>query len=230
MKLSDSTIEVLKNYAAINSNLLIPAGNTIRTISNDKSIFSSVELPETFPREVAIYNLSNLLNVLTLQKDQEIEFGEKSLTITNKSGGSFEYFYSEPGLVTTAPKVAISLTPTFEFTLNPSSISTLSKAAGIAAATMLSVVADGNQATLMVNDPNASKNAQHSNDTHSNSYRIPLCETDLVFDARIQIEFFKLVPPDEYLVVLSGERKLAHFKSNTRPLEYYVSLHRDSTF
>ena len=58
MKLSDSTLAVLKNFAGINNSILVKKGNQLRTISVAKNILAEAEIPEDFPRDVAIYDLS----------------------------------------------------------------------------------------------------------------------------------------------------------------------------
>ena len=54
MKLSTNTIQVLKNFASINQNLVIKEGNTISTMSAMKNIVAKAEVEETFPQEIAI--------------------------------------------------------------------------------------------------------------------------------------------------------------------------------
>ncbi len=54
MKISNDTIEVLKNFAGINTNILIREGSSLSTISTGKNIFAKAEVKETFPKEFAI--------------------------------------------------------------------------------------------------------------------------------------------------------------------------------
>ena len=44
MKISNDTIEVLKNFAGINTNILVREGNTLSTISTGKNIFAKAVL------------------------------------------------------------------------------------------------------------------------------------------------------------------------------------------
>ena len=53
MKISNDTIEVLKNFAGINTNILVREGNSLSTISTGKNIFAKAEVKETFPKEFA---------------------------------------------------------------------------------------------------------------------------------------------------------------------------------
>ena len=49
MKLSNKTLEVLKNFSNINQNILIEEGNVLRTISTMKNILGSATIVESFP-------------------------------------------------------------------------------------------------------------------------------------------------------------------------------------
>ena len=66
MKLSTNTIQVLKNFASINQNLVINEGNEIKTMSAMKNIVAKAEVEETFPKQVAIYDLNEFLASLSL--------------------------------------------------------------------------------------------------------------------------------------------------------------------
>ena len=66
MKLSSNTTSVLKNFATINQNLMIKEGNTIATMSAMKNIVAKAEVEESFPQEVAIYDLNEFLGALSL--------------------------------------------------------------------------------------------------------------------------------------------------------------------
>ena len=82
MQISKETIDILKNFAGVNSNILIRKGKTLATISTAKNIFAKADVAEDFPEEVAIYDLNSLLALLTLMENQDVEFGDKSLTIS----------------------------------------------------------------------------------------------------------------------------------------------------
>ena len=50
MKLSDSTLTVLKNFAGINNSILVKEGKKLRTISVAKNILAEANILEEFPR------------------------------------------------------------------------------------------------------------------------------------------------------------------------------------
>ena len=68
MKLSDSTLTVLKNFAGINNSILVKEGKKLRTISVAKNILAEANITEEFPRDIAIYDLNQFLNGLGLHQ------------------------------------------------------------------------------------------------------------------------------------------------------------------
>jgi len=85
MKLSEDTINVLKNFSTINQSLQVKPGNVLKTISPLKTVFVEATVTETFPKEAAVYDLNKLLAKVSLYKEAELDFGEGKLHITTES-------------------------------------------------------------------------------------------------------------------------------------------------
>lgn len=216
MKLSKDTLDTLKNFATINTNILVREGNTLSTISTGKNIFARAEIKETFPREFAVYDLNSLLSLLTVMEDTDVDFGDESLKVT-KGSSVFEYFYADPNIIVSAPDKSIEVDNFFQFDLTKEDIDMILKAAAITAAPMLSVIGDGTQVVITVGDPATPK---------SNSFRQVIGETDKTFDARLAVENFKVVPSG-YTVTLS-EKKFMFLESSKGDLKYWLALERSS--
>lgn len=216
MQISNETIQFLKNFASINSNILIRKGNTLSTISTAKNIFARGTVTENFPVEVAIYDLNSLLALLTLMENQNIEFGEKSLTIS-KDNGKFEYFYSALNVIVAAPDKNIETDGAFAFTLTAEDVNMVMKAAAITNAPTISVIADGKDVVLIIGDK--------KNDT-ANTYRKVIGISENSFECHMAVENFKIIP-DSYMVTVS-KNKLFHFKNNSKSLEYFIAMEPDS--
>ena len=77
MKLSESTVEVLKNFSTINPSLVFKEGNLLRTVSPQKNILASSVVAESFPSDFAIYELNQFLGLNSLFDNGSIAFGEK---------------------------------------------------------------------------------------------------------------------------------------------------------
>ena len=218
MKLSADTIQILKNFASINSNMLIRKGSTLSTISAAKSIFAKAQIPETFPHEFAIYDLNSLLQLLTFADDQEVNLGEKSLEIVNDVG-TFEYFYCDTSLIKNKPpEKDIEVDSVFDFSLTMKDIQSITKTAGVLSAPTISLTARKGLVTMRIGDK--------KNDS-ANSFNKAIGESATDFECNIAAENFKLMP-DTYDVVLS--RKLfCQFKSKSRDLSYLIAMEPGST-
>tara|TARA_B100000989_G_scaffold182182_1_gene137007 strand:+ start:1570 stop:2223 length:654 start_codon:yes stop_codon:yes gene_type:complete len=214
MKLSNETREILKNYANINSNLLVNTGNKIATMSSMKNIVSVAELPDTFETEFAIYDLNEWLSAMSLFNDPELDFGENSVRMW-EGNQSLKYFYSDPTVVTT-PKSDITF-PTSDatFTLTKDTFNKVLKAASVLnAPDMVLDTGDVGIMLLRVSD--------RKNDT-SNNFSIEVGE-----GATPNQKFFFKV---ENLKLLSGDyevevstKGISKFKNVSKNIEYFIAL------
>ena len=104
MKLSEQTVNILKNFSTINQNILVKEGSQLRTMSTMKNILAEAAVTEAFPQDFGIYDLNEFLGVLTLVKDAHIDFeSEKFLSLTG-SRTKIKYFFSDPSILTTPPE------------------------------------------------------------------------------------------------------------------------------
>jgi hypothetical protein len=215
MKVSKQTIEVLKNFGTINTNILIREGNVLRTMTFVKDIFAVAEVEEEFPREFAIYDLNPLLALMGMMgDDDEIDFGEKSLKIkNNKSGGVFEYYYADPGVITAAPEKTIQVDKQFSFKFTKADIEMLMKAAAVVSAPTINIISRKGTVVLTAGDPET---------PGSNSYRRIVGKCSAEFDCRLKIENFRVIPAD-YVITLSA-KKVLHLKNEERKLQYWLAL------
>ena len=216
MQISNETIQLLKNFAAVNSNILIRKGKTLSTISTAKNIFAKATVAEDFPVEVAVYDLNSLLALLTLMENQDVEFGEKSLTIS-KNNGKFEYFYSNASVIVAAPDKSIEIDNHFQFQLSAEDVNMIMKAANITAAPTISVIAKDGTVVLTIGDK--------KNDT-ANTYKKTIGASDDAFECHMSVDNFKIVP-DAYTVTVS-KKKLFHFQHATKAIEYFIAMEPDS--
>ena len=98
MRLSAETTALLKNFSSINQSILIRQGKQLRTMSVMKNILVESDIPEEFSRDVAIYDLNQFLNCLSLIEDADILLEENAIVITDGTN-SIEYRYSDPSVI-----------------------------------------------------------------------------------------------------------------------------------
>ena len=220
MKLSDNTLNVLKNFAGINNSILVKEGNKLRTISVAKNILAEADIPEEFPRDVAIYDLNQFLNGLSLHTDPDLDFTPDSYITIKEGKRRVKYFYADPQVIVAPPEKEINL-PTEDvcIQLDSTAFDKLLKAAAVYQLPDLSAVGEAGVVKLVVRDKR--------NDT-SNEYAVVVGETDKDFVFNFKVENIKIIP-GAYDVVVSS--KLLSKFSNTRyDLKYYIALEPDSTF
>lgn len=217
MKISNDTLALLKNFASINTNILVRQGSVLSTVSEGKNILARATVSESFSREFAVYDLNNLLALLSLWEEHEIDFEEASMFL-RKDGQEFEYGYADPSVVTAAPDKTLEIDPFFTFTLTAADISMVQKAASILSAPTMSIVSKGGKVTLTVSDPS---------NPRANAYRKELTTTDVGdFDCRLKVENLKVIG-DDYTVAL-GRKKAMHFKHSSKDLEYWLAMEPSS--
>jgi len=220
MKLSDSTLTVLKNFAGINNSILVKEGSQLRTISVAKNILAEADIPEDFPRDVAIYDLNQFLNGLSLHQDPNLDFTEDSHITIKEGKRRVKYFYADPQVIIAPPDKEINL-PTQEicFQLESNSLEKLVKAAAVYQLPDLSVIGKDGDIHMVVRDK--------KNDT-SNEYAVYVGETDQTFDFNFKVENIKIIP-GAYDVVISS-KLLSEFTNKQYNLKYFIALEPDSTF
>ena len=132
MKLSDNTVSVLKNYSAINQNLLINAGSTLTTMSAMKNIVARATVAETFEKDVAIYDLNEFLASLSLFESPDLDFQDKFVMLGNEgSRKSLKYWYSDPSVVTTVTREITMPECEVSFKFSDKELSDITKAAAV---------------------------------------------------------------------------------------------------
>ena len=217
MKLSKETVSLIKNFAGINSNLLLKNGNKLATISAQKNVMADATTTESFP-DFAIYDLNEFLGAMSLFDDPELEFQDKYVSI--KQGNmNIKFFAADPSVLV-SPQKAITF-PDAEINFNMSSamLDMIKKTSSVLRAADVSIVGDGSKVTAVVGDK---KNAA------GNSYSESIGDTDKVFKVNLKVENLKMLPGD-YQVSISS-KKISRFKAPNIDLVYYVAVEADSTF
>ena len=222
MKLSSNTMNILKNYATINQNLMIKEGKEITTMSAMKNIVARAEVEEEFPQEVAIYDLNEFLSALSLFKSPNLEFQDTYVNITeeNNPKTSLKYFYSDPSVVTTPSKMITMPSNEVTFTLESATLSNITKAAAVIGSADLVLENSSGTPSLTVKDK--------KNDT-ANSYSMGVdTKGEGKFSFFFKVENLKLID-GKYTVEVSS-KNISHMKNESTPIEYWIALEPESNY
>jgi len=221
MKLNQNTIETLKNFAGINTNILIKQGDELSTISTMRNIFAKAKISDEFTNEFGIYDLNEFLSTISLFDKPQLSLKDKFMTISSEGSKSKStYFYSDPSVIVSPNKPVNMPEADLTFNLSQKNYKELLNAAAILKAPDLALIGTkGGDIVLKVCDK--------KNDT-SNTFDIVVGQgatADYMF--YFKVENMKMLDGD-YDVSVSS-KSISHFKNKKLPVEYWIALEPDST-
>ena len=220
MKLSESTLSVLKNFSTINQSILFKQGRKLRTMSVMKNILAEVTIDEELPKDFGIYDLNQFLNGMGLHQSPELDFANDSYVVIKEGKMRTKYFFADANVIITPPDKPLELpSEDVTFDLSTDQLDKLLKAAAVYQLPDLSAVGENGVVKLVVRDK--------KNDT-SNDFAITVGETESTFSFNFKVENIKILP-GTYEVVVS-QKLLSRFTSKNHDLTYYIALEPDSTF
>lgn len=216
MKLTKETLGILKNYATINTNILLKPGSLLQTKSPNNTIYSEAKVEEVFPTEFGIYDLNEFLGVLSIFNDPELTFNDRSLTISE--GKNKIHYLPADAEVLIAPKGAPKLpVPEVEFELSAQSLQQIIKASAALKVPFMTIHSKDGNIEILVHD---------KANPNSNKFQLELGTTEHEFNVHVKVESLKMLPDTYTLQVTS--KKICLFKSATK--SYLLACEADSTF
>jgi hypothetical protein len=219
--MSKQTLDLLKNFASINSNILVKPGDTIKTISPVKNIMAVATVPETFDTEFGIWDLNKFLGTVSLFDSPSFEFGERSVTISGSGGSSVNYYYSEPRLLTVPTKDIVMPEPVVSFDLTQDALNEINRASSVMQLPDLVVRSEGTTIVMVALD---------RQDDTTNSYSVELGELSVEsdFEFVFRVDNLKLLPGD-YRVDVT-DKVVSQFTHTQLDLKYWIALESDSRY
>lgn len=223
MQLTDTTINVLRNYASINPNIVFNEGNTLKTISVARNVLSTTELNESFPQKFGIYDLNSFLAVISLVEEPRLKFEKDYVVVSDSTGrSSIKYFFSDPEMLT-SPGNAINMPEAeVKFTLDSSTLDKVKRAASALGHEEISIKPTQGAIRLSVID---------SEDATSNTFSIDVegeYPEGVDFNFILNVNNLKVVSED-YDVEISS-KLISHFKSKQSTIEYFIAVEKSSTY
>lgn len=158
MKFSQNTIDILKNFATINTGLIFPVGHELSTKSGMNAILATAEIEEEIQKRFAIYDLNEFLGVLTMFDSPDMELNENHVLISSGKN-KIKYFYSNENNIA-APKTSVSGLiesntqskrigdPEIEFVITKQEIDQLNKASSVMKLVNLGINSSGIRAFI----------------------------------------------------------------------------------
>ena len=222
MKLSESTVTVLKNFSGINQSLLFKTGNVLRTISPMKTVYVEATVNENFSKEFALFDLNKLLAKISLYKDAELDFSDDRVVIATQNKKRSDYIkYCTPKVIVTPPEKQISLGDVdCTFTLTQEDLEWMRKSAGISGSPNFVFESDGTTVNFIATDVK---------DDAADQSKIEIGLSDKVFRVVMKVENFKMM--DGSYDVEVSRRGMASFTNKNVAIKYFIAIEAaNSTF
>ena len=221
MNISSETINILKNFSNINANLVFKPGQSLSTISEAKTIMAKATVSEDFVQEFGVYDLSEFLSVMNLVDSPVLNFDDKSVLISDHTGGTkVRYYYSELDILTQPTKDITMPECEVNFNLSAENLDKIKKAAAVLGHAELMFSCEGGNITAKVFD---------EKDATANTFDITLDTTSTeIFKYVFSISNLKMLHGD-YNVSISS-KLISNWKNTNIPVEYFIALEKSSKY
>lgn len=216
MKLSQNTLDVIKNFSTINTALFFKAGNVLRTVSPHKTILAEATIDETIPVDFGIHDLNQLLSIMSLHKDgPDMSVNGVDMVVMGYSDRSkISYRCCDSTMIKNPPEKNISVpTKDATFLLTEDDLTYVLKAASILGSPNISLFCDGSKMYLKTLD---------AQDDSAHVQTLEIGPTTVNGTFLFKTENWKMLP-GTYDVVLS-HKGVAHFQHKERKIQYWIAL------
>lgn len=224
MKLSKNTLVILKNFSTINPGIEFKRGQILSTISNQKNILAKCTIEETFPVDFAIYDLSQFLSIVSLDKNEiELEFEDKNIVIYSLNRRSKTYYRGcASSMIEVPPKKEIVIpSKEVEFTLSESDFKWILNSASVLGNPHISIKSIDNSIRILAN--NIQDDSVHVQELNLET------ETEHNFNFVFKTENLSKILLGSYDVEISA-KGIAHFTNIGIDLEYFITTELGSSF
>jgi hypothetical protein len=217
MKLSEHTLAILKNFAGINSGVVLQEGNIQKTINHEQVILFEAQVQDSFPEKVGIYDLNQFLGNISALNNPDLTF-DTNMIILDDGEIKLNYHTCSPNLIKTPPedKQLLMKDPDVSFNITAAALQKLLKIAAMNSLPNISVI--GLDGGLFF------KTHELKNDS-SNYASIRIGDYDgKNFIASFKTEYLRVIP-DDYEVEIKID-KFSRWVNKTGTLKYFIGMEK----
>ena len=223
MELSENVIQVLKNFASINSSIVIEPGNKLATISEARNVLGSAVIDQEFPRGFGLYDLNEFLNVVGLIDEPRLRFEDTHVLVGDSTGRStIKYFYTDTEMLTKPPSTFNMPEPEVVVDLSNDVLNKVKRAASVLGHAEMVISSNDGCVTLSIQDIENSTSNTFSIDVPAKY------DTNATFSFVLNISNLKVLPGD-YEVKISS-KLISQFTSKDGAAEYHIALEKTSSY
>lgn len=217
MNLNERTLSVLKNFASINSGVVLRKGKVQKTINPEQTILVEAVLEDDFPEKFGIYDLNQFLGNVTTLNNPNLSFTPEAV---NMNDGEIElnYYGCSTSLIVSPPedKDLVLNNPDLTFSLSQASLNKILKIGAMNNLPNISII--GNKDGLFV------RSHELKNDT-SNFANMRVDEhVGNDFTVTFKTENLRLIP-DNYVVQIKING-FSCWTNTSNNLKYFIAMEK----
>jgi len=217
MQISEDTLSILKNFTTINTSLTFKKGNVLRTINTGRNVVAEATIDTEIPLEFSIYELNQLISVMSLHKSApivDIEDGGKNVIIRG-ARSKITYRCCDSEMVKNPPEKSITLpSEDMSFLLTQEDYAWIMKSSAVLNSPNIFVA--GKDGKLVLGAYDLNDDASHTDSIEVGDY------TGDPAIAVFKSENWKMMA-GTYKVSIST-KGIALFEHSTLKLKYWVAL------
>lgn len=103
MKFTRKLVDVLKNFSCINPSILFKQGDTVSTVSPQKTVLATAKVDTVVSQDFAIYDLHEFLGVLSLMPNCDVLFTDHQIVLSNGTNNKVKYTFANPQTIVCSP-------------------------------------------------------------------------------------------------------------------------------
>lgn len=214
MILESTTKDILKNFSAINNQMLITPGKVIRSMSISEDLLAYANIKDEFTETCGVHDLSRLLGVLSIFTEPNVDFKPNVIEVSTDRQ-RINLTAAHPSMLKGSLDYEVELEGSVEFTLAALDLGKVVKATS-----MLShseVILRGRDGTLTFEGTNLK-------DPTSDTFSLDVGKTDKTFEVFVPRDRFIFMNRD-YQVTVSNDVGL---KLASPDVTYYICYIADA--
>ena len=220
MKLTPTSLTILKNFASINSGMEFRQGNIQATISPLQQVLAVAELEDTFPETFCVHDMDQFLSIFALFKEPDLEFGDNNVYFKDERS-TITYRMCERDMIIPTDVLEINKgLADVKFSLTAVELAWIVKTSHVLSSPNISVESDG-QTVQMV-----TFNAE-DNSVSTNKFQLDVNGTGSKYKIVFKTEHFSMIPGD-YDVEINF-KGYAHFKNKNINLQYWIAFEEEES-
>lgn len=221
MKLSDNTMNILKNFSTINTGILFKEGNVIRTISKQQNLLAKAVVEENFSDKFVIYDLNRFLALVGSLKNPDITINKNKNNLKIVSGTSSTiYGLASEHMIVAPPEKELKVdNAEVNFLLSKDDLAQVLKLSAVLG--LPNIAVKGNRSTVTLT-------ALDVKNTDSDVFSIEVGTTSSEFQFVFITENLKMIPGD-YTVSISS-KGISNFRNTSASIEYWIATEAGSSY